>query len=203
MSKLELGLVHVYTGDGKGKTTAALGLALRAAGCGYCTYVCQFLKGQDADTPSDGELKAVGWLEAGMPPDGQGSSAGGRPAPVTIERFGQPTFVRPSADGTGTTASPEDVRLAKAGLEAARRAMDSGRYELVVLDEINVALHFALLTVREVLEVIEAKPADVELVLTGRRVPPEILARADYVTEMRELRHPYQRGIKARRGIEF
>ena len=191
MTKLERGLIHVYTGDGKGKTTAALGLALRAAGCGFCTYVCQFLKGQEY-----GELKAARWLEAGAVAQRQ------RP-PITIERFGQPTFVRLSADGTGTTASEEDVRLAREGLAAARRAMEGGQYELMVLDEINVALYFQLLTVQEVLEVIDQKPEGVELVLTGRRVPDEILARADYITEMREVRHPYRRGIRARRGIEF
>jgi cob(I)alamin adenosyltransferase len=190
MGKLERGLIHVYTGDGKGKTTAALGLALRAAGCGFCTYVCQFLKGQEY-----GELEAVRWLATGAP-DGAA-----RP-PITIERFGQPTFVHVSADGA-SSATAEDVRLARAGLDAARRAMSSGRYEMVVLDEINVALYFRLLTVQEVLEVIDNKPEGLELVLTGRRVPDEILARADYVTEMREVRHPYQQGIKARKGIEF
>jgi cob(I)alamin adenosyltransferase len=190
MSKLERGLIHVYTGDGKGKTTAALGLALRAAGCGLCTYVCQFLKGQEY-----GELEAVRWLAAGAPDGSQ------RP-PITIERFGRPTFVHVSADGSNT-ADEEDVRLARAGLDAARRAMAGGRYDLVVLDEINVALYFRLLTVQEVLEVIDNKPEGLELVLTGRRVPDEILARADYVTEMREVRHPYQQGIKARKGIEF
>jgi cob(I)alamin adenosyltransferase len=191
MSKLERGLIHVYTGDGKGKTTAALGLALRAAGCGFCTYVCQFLKGQEY-----GELKAARWLSEGAPTKGQ------RP-PITIERFGRPTFVHLSADGAGTTATEEDVRLAREGLAAARQAMKSGQYELVVLDEINVALYFQLLTVQEVLELVDDKPEGVELVLTGRRVPDEILARADYITEMREVRHPYQRGIRARRGIEF
>ena len=190
MSKIERGLIHVYTGDGKGKTTAALGLAFRAAGCGFCAYVCQFLKGQDY-----GELEAAQWLVAGAPDGGQ------RP-PITIEQFGQPSFVHVSADGT-STATKEDVRLARAGLDAARRAMSSGRYQLVVLDEINVALYFRLLTVQEVLEVIDDKPESVELVLTGRRVPDEILARADYVTDMREVRHPYQQGIKARKGIEF
>ena len=186
---MERGLIHVYTGDGKGKTTAALGLALRAAGCGFCTYVCQFLKGQEY-----GELEAVQWLAAGAP--------GGACAPITIERFGRPTFVHMSADGS-STASEEDVRLAQAGLDAARRAMASGQYELVVLDEINVALYFKLLTVQDVLDLIDANPQGIELVLTGRRVPDEILARADYVTEMREVRHPYQQGIQARRGIEF
>ena len=190
MSKLERGLIHVYTGDGKGKTTAALGLALRAAGCGLRTYVCQFLKGQEY-----GELEAVQWLAAGAP---EGDT---RP-PIAIERFGRSTFVQVAEDGT-SSATEEDVRLARAGLDAVRRAMSSGRYELIVLDEINVALYFQLLTVQEVLQLIDAKPDGVELVLTGRRVPAEILARADYVTEMCEVRHPYQQGIKARKGIEF
>jgi cob(I)alamin adenosyltransferase len=190
MSKLERGLIHVYTGDGKGKTTAALGLALRAAGCGLCTYVCQFLKGQEY-----GELEAARWLVAGAP-------EGDRCPPITIERFGQPTFVRVLEDGT-SSVTEKDVCLARAGLDAVRRAMAGGQYELIVLDEINVALYFKLLTVQEVLEVIDDKPDGVELVLTGRRVPDEILARADYVTEMREVRHPYQQGIKARKGIEF
>lgn len=195
MSKLERGLIHVYTGDGKGKTTAALGLALRAAGCGLRTYICQFLKGQ-----GQGELEAVQWLAAGAP--ATGAPDGDRRPPIAIERFGQPTFVRVSADGT-SSATEEDVRLARAGLDAARRAMAGGQYDLVVLDEIHVALHFRLLTVQEVLELIDARPEGVELVLTGRRVPDEIMARADYVTEMREVRHPYQRGIQARKGIEF
>jgi cob(I)alamin adenosyltransferase len=95
------------------------------------------------------------------------------------------------------------VRRAHEGLDAARRAMASGRYQLVVLDEVNVALYFRLLTVQEVLALIDEKPEGVELVLTGRRVPDEIVARADYVTEMREVRHPYRRGVQARRGIEF
>jgi cob(I)alamin adenosyltransferase len=190
MSKLERGLIHVYTGDGKGKTTAALGLALRAAGCGFCTYFCQFLKGQEY-----GELDAVRWLVAGAP-DGEA-----RP-PITVERFGQPTFLHVAEDGT-SSATEEDVRLARAGLDAVRRAMSSGRYEVVVLDEINVALYFRLVTVQEVLAVMDDKPDGVELVLTGRRVPDEILVRADYITEMREVRHPYQQGIKARKGIEF
>jgi cob(I)alamin adenosyltransferase len=190
MSKLERGLIHVYTGDGKGKTTAALGLALRAAGCGFCTYFCQFLKGRQY-----GELEAVQWLAEGAP------NGDVRP-PITIERFGRPTFVRTAADGT-RLIDEEDVRLARAGLDAVRRAMSSGRYELIVLDEINVALYFGLLTEQEVLQVIDDRPEGIELVLTGRRVPDEILARADYVTEMREVRHPYQQGISARRGIEF
>jgi cob(I)alamin adenosyltransferase len=182
MSKATRGLIHIYTGDGKGKTTSALGLALRAAGHGWRTYVGQFMKGQDY-----GELEAARML---------GSDAHGRPI-LTIEQFGRPTFVHLDA------ATPEDIRLAQGGLDAALRAMHSGEYQIVVLDEINVALHFKLLSLDDVLAFIDAKPDDVELVLTGRRVPDEILARADYVTVMREVKHPYREGLKARKGIEF
>ncbi len=172
-------LIHVYTGDGKGKTTAALGLALRAAGHGWHTYIGQFMKGGAG--PDYGELEAV-------------TALNGR---ITIEQFGQPAFVY-----AGQT-TPQDHSLAQKGLERVQEAMSSGAYQLVVLDEINVALYFNLLTVQDVLDLIEHKPDDVELVLTGRRVPEEILARADYVTEMQERKHPYQQGIQARRGIEF
>jgi cob(I)alamin adenosyltransferase len=176
MTREKRGLIHVYTGDGKGKTTSALGLALRAAGHGRRTYIGQFLKGQDY-----GELRAVERL-------------GGL---VTIEQYGKPTFLH------AEKATAEDVRMAREGLAAARRAMSGGAYDIVVLDEVNVALHFELVTVQDVLALLDDKPPGVELVLTGRRVPDEILARADYVTEMRELKHPYAQGIAARRGIEF
>jgi cob(I)alamin adenosyltransferase len=176
MSEGRQGLIHVYTGEGKGKTTAALGLALRAAGHGWHIYMGQFMKGQDY-----GELAAAALL-------------GGR---LTIEQFGLRTFIHAGE------ATPEDIRMAQEGLAAARQALESGRYDMVILDEINVALYFELLAVQEVLDVIDARPPQVELVLTGRRVPDEILARADYITDMREVRHPYQRGIRARKGVEF
>jgi cob(I)alamin adenosyltransferase len=182
MSRLKQGLIHVYTGDGKGKTTAALGLALRAAGHGMRTCFCQFMKGQDY-----GELRGAAMLAGHL----------------TMAQFGRPTFIHLSADGQHSTANAEDIRLAQEGLAAARHAMLSGEYDIVVLDEINVALFFALLTVQDVLSLLDDKPPQVELILTGRRVPPEILARADYVTEMREVEHPYRRGIQARSGIEF
>ena len=175
------GLIHVYTGEGKGKTTAAMGLALRAAGYGWRTYIGQFMKGQDY-----GELHAARLL---------GTDDQDRPL-LTIEQYGKPSFIH--IDET----SEEDIRLAQEGLARAREAMCSGGYAIVVLDEINVALYFKLLTVQDVLDLIDEKPPEVELVLTGRRVPDEILNRADYVTDMHEVRHPYQRGILARQGIE-
>ncbi len=182
MSHSSPGLIHVYTGNGKGKTTAALGLALRAAGHGWRTYIGQFMKGRNY-----GELKASALL-AGL---------------IEIEQFGKPTFIHMDAKGQHSTATSKDIALAQKGLDAVCRAMLSGQYRIVVMDEINVALYFKLLTVQDVIAAIERKPVDVELVLTGRRVPEEILSRADYVTEMREHKHPYQHGIQARQGIEF
>lgn len=175
-------MIHVYTGDGKGKTTAALGLAVRAAGHGRHTYMCQFMKGRQY-----GELAGAQLL---------GADAVGRPY-LTMVQFGRSVFLRAGQ------VTPEDVCLAQEGLAAARRAIASGDYQIVVLDEINVALYFELLAAADVLALIEICPPEVELVLTGRRVPDAILARADYVTEMRALRHPYTQGVQAREGIEF
>jgi len=176
IAEQRIGLVQIYTGDGKGKTTAALGLALRAAGWGLKTFIGQFMKGRDY-----GELEAVRAL-----------------APlITIEQFGRNAFVHVK-EGT-----PEDRKAAQEGLQATRTAMETGEYDIVVLDEINVALFFRLLTVEEVLDVIDARPSHVELILTGRRVPQKLIEQADLVTEMREVKHPYQKGISARRGIEY
>jgi len=169
------GLVQVYTGNGKGKTTAALGLAVRAAGHGMRTYIGQFLKGRDY-----GELESLAEL-----------------GPVTIEQFGLNEWVHVD------NVTPEQRQTALKGLEKARHALASGNYDIVVLDEVNVALYFGVLTEAEVLALIDERPPQIELVLTGRYAPPSILERADLVTEMKELRHPFQRGIPARQGIEF
>jgi cob(I)alamin adenosyltransferase len=170
------GYVQVYTGNGKGKTTAALGLALRAAGRGQRVYIGQFLKGQEY-----GELVAVGRL-----------------APlVSIEQFGRRGFVHVTE-----RREDEDVNRAKRGLRKCLKAMLSGKYRIIVLDEINVALHFELLSEREVREFIDQKPEDVEVVLTGRYAPAWLVRRADLVTEMKEKKHYYERGVKARPGIE-
>lgn len=168
-----LGLVQVYTGDGKGKTTAALGLALRAAGWGLRSYIAQFMKGQDY-----GELHSLARLTP----------------LITIEQFGQPSFIR--------HASAEDLALAQQGLARALAALVSAEYNIVILDEICIALYFGLVRLEQVLELIDQRPAAVELVLTGRRAPQELIDRADLVTEMREIKHPFQQGVPARRGIE-
>jgi len=170
------GYIQVYTGNGKGKTTAALGLALRAAGHGLRSYIGQFLKGH-----AYGELVSIRKL-----------------APlITIEQFGRKGFIH-------VTENPdeEDIRRARAGLEKCLRAMLSGRFAIIVLDEVNVALHFGLLEEKDVLGFLGQKPAQVEVVLTGRYAPPSLLRRADLVTEMRERKHYYARGVRARPGIE-
>ena len=170
------GYIQVYTGNGKGKTTAALGLALRAAGHGLRSYIGQFLKGQ-----AYGELLAIRKL---------------KPL-ITIQQFGRKGFVH-------VTENPdeEDIRRARAGLGKCRRAMLSGRFSIIVLDEINVALHFRLLGEEEVHGLLDEKPAEVEVVLTGRYAPASLLKRADLVTEMKDKKHYYARGVRARAGIE-
>ena len=170
------GYVQVYTGNGKGKTTAALGLAFRAAGHGFRTYVAQFLKGQPT-----GEIEAAKKL-----------------APlVRIEQFGREGFLTVK-DGP----DDEDIPRARAGLARALEAMLSGDYRIVVLDEINTAVHLKILPEKEVLDFIDKRPAAVELVLTGRDAPDSFIDRADLVTEMSEIKHYFDQGVKAREGIE-
>ena len=168
------GYVQVYTGDGKGKTTAALGLALRASGHGLRTYIGQFMKGQRY-----GELDALRDYPA-----------------ITIEQYGDVYCIRREE------VTPAHVAQAHRGLERAREALLSGEYDIVVLDEVNVTIWFGLLTVDEVLAFLDEKPEHVEVILTGRRAPQEIIERADLVTEMREVKHYYQQGVLARKGIE-
>ncbi len=173
---LKKGYIQVYTGNGKGKTTAALGLALRAAGRGLRTYIGQFMKGQ----PS-GELKALEALDGRVI-----VKQYGRSAPVHLS-------VKPDA---------EDISLAQRGLDRAAEAMSSEQYDIIVLDEVTVALRFGLLTVEALVDFINLKPERVELVITGRYAPKQIIERADLVTEMREVKHYYQNGVGAREGIE-
>ena len=176
MQKAFPGYLQVYTGNGKGKTTAALGLALRAAGHGQATFIGQFLKGQRY-----GELRSVRRLSP----------------LVAIRQFGRRGFVH-------VTRNPddEDVRRARRGLAACQRAMLSGKYRIVVLDEINVALHFRLLERADVERLLDEKPAEVELVLTGRYAPAWLIRRADLVTVMENRKHYYDQGVGARVGIE-
>lgn len=169
------GLVHLYTGNGKGKTTAAFGLSLRMAGRGGRTLIVQFLKGRPT-----GEVIAVKRIPE-----------------IEVRRFGSERFVDPR------NLRQEDIKLAKEGLDTAARAMSSGDYRLVVLDEVNVAVAFNLLEVEEVESAVMSRHPNTEVVLTGRYAPDSFFELADYVTEFRELKHPFSRGIRAREGIEY
>ena len=167
------GYVHVYTGNGKGKTTAALGLLLRASGAGMKVFLGQFLKRGEYS-----EHVALPLLPG-----------------VTVEAFGGERRV-------GAPLTEEDAVHARQGLEHLREAVSSGKWGLVIADEIFVAVHLRLLSEDDVLGLMEVRHPSAELVLTGRYAFPEILRRADLVTEMKELRHYFSRGIPARKGIE-
>ncbi len=168
------GYVHVYTGDGKGKTTASLGLCVRAVGAGKRVLLVQFLKKGEFS-----EIKGLKYF-------------GGR---VDVMQFGSGRFVRGRPDKS-------DVELASRGLLRARELMESGRYHMVILDEINVAVNMGLLDVADVLQVIRNRPDDVEIVLTGRYAPDAFVEAADLVTECRMVKHYFQKGVRAREGIE-
>ena len=174
--RLEVGLTQVYTGNGKGKTSAAFGLALRAVGRGLKVYVIQFIKGGF----DYGELHIVDRLPN-----------------LEIAAFGRGRFI-----GRGSTTE-EDREQARKALEHAREIIGGGEHDIVILDEINVAVDYELIGVEEVADLIKNKPGHVELVLTGRAVHPDIVELADLVTEMREVKHPFNRGIEARKGIEY
>lgn len=169
------GYVQVYTGNGKGKTTASLGLGLRASGDGLKVYMLQFMKGRRYS-----EIDAIEKIEN-----------------FTISQHGRDEFV--SRD------NPEqiDIDLASEGFEKAKEVLLSGEYDMVILDELNVAVDFGLIPLQEVLDLIKDKPRHVELVLTGRGAPEEFIELADLVTEMKEIKHFYQKGVEARKGIEF
>jgi cob(I)alamin adenosyltransferase len=171
------GLIIVYTGRGKGKTTAAFGLALRAAGHGMRVLIVQFMKGQK----EVGEMKAV--TESNLQ--------------IDVIQAGRPGFVQ------SRTCEPLDMYMALEGLMAVEHAMENHAYKLIILDEINVAIHFGLLKVEEVLTVINKKPPGVHLVLTGRNAPEPILEIADIVTEMKNLKHCFTNGVAGQKGIEF
>ena len=168
------GYVQVYTGDGKGKTTAAMGLALRAAGAGLRVFIAQFIK--------SGRYSEIKALE-------------GCKTAVVTRQYGSGCWLRGEP-------SPEDVRLAGEGLQEARRILFSGEYQVVILDEACVAAWFGVLRTEDLLELMEKKPLGVELVLTGRKADPRLIEKADLVTEMREVKHYYRQGVVARRGIE-
>lgn len=168
------GYTQVYTGNGKGKTTAALGLALRAAGAGFPVFIAQFIKGMDYSELHS--IEKLGKL-------------------ITLKQYGRDCFIRRKPESA-------DLKLAKSGLSEARKALLSEKYKVVILDEANIATQMHLFPVEDLLDLIEHKPTAVELVITGRYADPQVLEKADLVTEMKEIKHYYTRGVLARTGIE-
>lgn len=170
------GYVQVYTGNCKGKTTAALGLAFRAMGRGLKTYIGQFMKGQQY-----GELESARLVKPY----------------ITIEQYGKKGYIH-----VKNPPEPEDVDMAQIGLAKARRAMLQCNYDIVVFDEIITAHFFHLVSLQDMLDIIRTKPDNVEVIMTGRYAPRELIDAADLVTEMYEIKHYYTQGVNARDGIE-
>jgi len=168
------GYVQVYTGEGKGKTTAALGLIVRAVGAGLKVFLAQFIKGGRYS-----ELKGLQRFDD----------------LITVEQFGLGRFLNGKC-------TPADVTAARQGLAKMKTVLASGEYDVVVLDEANIAVFYDLFSVQELLELIDCKPEGTELVITGRHAAPELVERADLVTEMRPVKHYYDAGVKARVGVE-
>ena len=169
-----LGYVHVYTGNGKGKTTAALGLALRATGAGLHVWIGQFVKGMEYS-----EIKALRRF---------GDM-------ITVRQFGRGCFIRRQPDRA-------DIEAGQCGFNETKTVITSGEYDVVILDEINIATHFHLLEVDDLCALIDARPPHVELILTGRCADKKVLEKADLVTEMHEVKHYFNKGVFARCGIE-
>ena len=172
---MEKGYTQIYTGNGKGKTTAALGLITRAVGSNLKIFLCQFLKGRDY-----GELYTLKKFET-----------------VTHERYGRGVFIR-----SKEYVTDEDKKLMREGYESLKKALLSEKYDIVIADEILGTLRYDLISIEEIKFLIENKPETTEFVLTGRNAPDELIEMADLVTEMREVKHYFQKGIMSRKGIE-
>jgi cob(I)alamin adenosyltransferase len=168
------GYIHLYTGNGKGKTTAALGLALRAAGAGKRVFIAQFVKGMPYS-----EIDALKRLPE-----------------IELKQFGRDCFIQ-------NDPASEDIEAARNGLKAVKEVIQTGDFGVVILDELCIALHYKLFGLEEVMAILKSKPAALEVVITGRYAPPELVDLADLVTEMKEIRHYYRKGVEARKGIEF
>ncbi|UCH24132.1 MAG: cob(I)yrinic acid a,c-diamide adenosyltransferase [Deltaproteobacteria bacterium] len=171
------GLIQIYTGNGKGKTTAALGLALRATGQGFNVLILQSMKRQK----NIGEIKVLESTNL----------------PIKIEQYGRSVFFKTR------TCEPMDIHMAHRGLRAFEKAMENGQYDMIILDEINTAIHFGLLKIEEVIRIIAKKPPNLHLILTGRKTAKELIEMSDLVTEMREIKHHYNKGVIAQKGIEY
>jgi cob(I)alamin adenosyltransferase len=169
------GYIQIYTGDGKGKTTAAFGLAIRAVGAGKSVFFAQFVKGQVYS-----EVKAIHeFLPA-----------------ISIKQFGLKCFIR-------RNPTQADIDIAREGFEEVSEIILSGMFDMVVLDEANIALYYNLFSVEELIQLLKKKPSETEIIITGRYAPQELIDIADLVTEMKEIKHYYGKGIEARIGIEF
>jgi len=169
------GYIYIYTGEGKGKTTAAIGMAIRAAGAGFKVYIAQFLK-----SGKYSEIKALQRFNN-----------------ILIEQFGGKNFI------TTKIISQKDIERAWKGLENVREKILSREFKLIILDEINMALHLKLINVKEVINLLKARDENTDIVLTGRYAPQELIEMADLVTEMKEIKHYFKRGIRARKGFEY
>jgi cob(I)alamin adenosyltransferase len=169
------GYVQVYTGNGKGKTTAAFGLALRAAGAGKKVFIGQFVKGK----PYSENIAISNYMKN-----------------ITVKQYGLDCFIINAPTG-------EDIKAAKKGLKEIKKIVQQGKHDLVMMDEMNIALYYKLVQPVDLIELIKNKPDHVELVITGRYAPAEIIEIADLVTEMKEVKHYYQQGVEARKGIEY
>jgi len=172
---LKKGYIHVYTGPGKGKTTAALGLGIRAAGAGMKVHMVQFMKGRRYS-----EIDSIENISN-----------------FTITQHGRDEFV--------SKENPDkiDIDLAQKGFKYTKEIVNNGKYDMIILDEINTAVDYNLIALKDVIKLLEGKPEKLELILTGRNAHPEIVRHADLVTEMLEIKHPYQQGVTARKGIDF
>ncbi|HUT43058.1 MAG TPA: cob(I)yrinic acid a,c-diamide adenosyltransferase [Desulfobacterales bacterium] len=168
------GYIQVYTGNGKGKTTAALGLAIRAAGAGLKVFIAQFIKmGEYSEIKALKRFKDL----------------------ITVEQFGSGRFIK-------GTPSASDIEAARKGVEKIKAAFTSGQHNVVIMEEANVAAGLGILSVEDILKIMDEKPKDVELVITGRGADSRIIEKADLVTEMKEIKHYFQKGVKAKIGIE-
>lgn len=169
------GYIHVYTGNGKGKTTAAFGLSLRAAGAGKKVFFAQFVKGKIYS-----EIEAV---QKYLPQ-------------ITVKQYGLDCFIYNQPE-------QKDIDAALIGLHEVELIIEQGLYNIVVLDEANIALYYKLFTVNQLLQILDKKHPETEIIITGRYAPTQIIDKADLVTEMREIKHYYNNGVQARQGIEF
>jgi cob(I)alamin adenosyltransferase len=169
------GYVQVYTGNGKGKTTAAFGQALRGLGAGFTVFIGQFVKGKTYHE----NIATTKYLKN-----------------ITVKQYGLGCFIVDAP-------TDKDIETAKNGLEEMKKIIHSGEYDMVVMDEVNIALYYNLIDIDDVLDLMKSKPEQLELILTGRYAPIEVIEMADLVTMMKEIKHPYQQGIIARKGIEY